>query len=209
MSAQKSAPTPRRRGPTGEEALVARLRAGDEQAFEELVNEHGPRLYAMARRLLASDEDARDVLQEAFLAAFRSIHRFEGASTLSTWLHRIVINAAITRLRQRRRSEERSIEDLLPSFRDDGHGAEPAIEWGETARSAPEREETRELVRRSIDLLPESYRTVLLLRDIEQLDTAETARLLDVNVNTVKVRLHRARQALRSLLDVRFRESLS
>jgi RNA polymerase sigma-70 factor (ECF subfamily) len=154
--------------------------------------------------MLRNDEDARDAVQEGFISAFRSIQRFNGDCRLSTWLHRIVVNAALMKIRTRSRRPEESIEDMLPRFLDDGHHAEPTSEWGSASRLLEQRE-TRERVRGAIDRLPESYRTVLLLRDIEELDTAETARLLGLTPNTVKIRLHRARQALAKLLEPSFR----
>ena len=196
----------RETGPEGSEGpLVAALRAGDERAYETLVETYGGRLLAVARRMLHSEEDAQDAVQEAFLSAFRAIGQFDEKSRLGTWLHRIAINAALMKLRTRRRKPEQSIDDLLPRFLKDGHQADPPEDWGESAERALERAETREFVRQSIDRLPEAYRTVLLLRDIEELDTAETARLLDVSDAIVKTRLHRARQALRTLLDPYFR----
>jgi RNA polymerase sigma-70 factor (ECF subfamily) len=188
-----------------EAAFLARLRAGEEGAFEELVRGYGPRLLAAAKRLLPSDEDARDAVQDAFLSAFRSLDRFAGDALLSTWLHRIVVNASLMKLRSRRRKPEASIEELLPKFLEDGHQADPAVKWKRGEDTPLEREETRALVRKSIDALPESYRTVLVLRDIEELDTEETAALLGLTVNAVKTRLHRARQALRQLLDPHLR----
>ncbi len=190
----------------GEADLVARLRAGSDAAYEELVRAQGARLLAVARRLLRSEEDARDAVQDAFISAFRAIDRFEGGSRLSTWLHRIVVNAALMKLRSQQRKPETSIEDLLPRFLEDGHFAEPPAEWQQSADQALERRETRELVRQAIDGLPANYRTVLLLRDIEGLDTAETAEALGVTANAVKIRLHRARQALREQLDEHMRE---
>lgn len=195
--------------PTSDVALLAALRANDASAFEELVRRHGGRMLAAARRLLASEDDAQDVLQEAFIAAFRAIGSFEGKSQLGTWLHRIVVNAALMRLRARRRRPEQSIEALLPRFLDDGHQAEPAVEWRASAEDLLQRDEHRDLVRAAIDELPENYRTVLKLRDIEELDTQETADMLGIDANTVKVRLHRARQALRTLLDRHFRAERS
>lgn len=180
--------------------LLSRLRAGDDVAFEELVRTYSPRLLAVARRIMGTDEDARDVIQDAFLNAFRSVKNFHGDAKLSTWLHRIVVNSALMKLRTRKRKPEESIEPLLPSFLADGHYAEKFSSWGERADEAVSRTETQELVRRRIDELPESFRTVLVLRDIEGLDTEETARVLETTPNAVKIRLHRARAALRTLL---------
>jgi RNA polymerase sigma-70 factor, ECF subfamily len=190
-----------------ESALIAQLRAGDEAAFEQVVRSYGGRLLAVARRIVNSEEDARDVVQDAFLNAFRSLDRFEGQAKLSTWLHRIVVNAALMKLRTRKRKPEQSIETFLPSFLDDGHHEERFQSWDEPVDKLMERAENRELVRKRIDELPESYRTVLVLRDIEGLDTEETANVLGLSVNATKIRLHRARQALRTMLAPHFRSA--
>ena len=187
--------------PEDEGALIGRLCAGDPEAFETVVREYGGRMLAAARRLVGTEEDARDAVQEAFLAVFKSIHSFAGAARLSTWLHRIVVNAALMKLRSRRRRREGSIEDLLPRFRDDGCWSESPATWDMPSDGVLERRETRAVVRRAIERLPASYRTVLMLRDIEELDTDETATALGTTRNAVKIRLHRARQALKTLLD--------
>lgn len=184
-----------------ERLLVSRLKARDERAFEALVRQQGPRMLAVARRITRHEVEATESVQDAFIAAFRAIDGFAAESRLSTWLHRIVVNAALMRLRSRHRRGEESIEDLLPGFLEDGHQASSSLPWRESAHDAVERDQTREMVRRCIDRLPENYRIVLLLRDIEELDTDETARALGTNANVVKIRLHRARQALRTLLD--------
>jgi RNA polymerase sigma-70 factor (ECF subfamily) len=193
--------------PEEETALISALRAGEDAAFEKLVRSYSARLLAVARRMLQDEDDARDAVQEAFLSAFRSISRFRADSRVSTWLHRIVVNTCLMKLRSRRRRPETSIEDLLPRYLEDGHHADAPVEWSEAAESALEREEIRSLVHTSIGQLPETYRTVLLLRDIEELDTEETARMLEVSANAIKIRLHRARQALRGLLDPHMREA--
>ena len=189
-----------------EAALVAGLRARDADAFETLVRLHVPRLLAVSRRMLGNEEDARDAVQDALLSAYRSIDRFEGHARISTWLHRIVVNAALMRLRTRRRKPEEPLDPLLPVFREDGHHAQEIASWDEPADRLAEREETRRLVRDAIVSLPDAYREVLVLRDIEELDTADTARELGVTPNAVKIRLHRARQALRTKLDGHLRK---
>jgi len=188
-----------------EDALLAGLRAGDEAAFAELVGRYSTRLLAVTRRLLNQEQDAQDALQDAFLSAFRSLATFDGDSSLATWLHRIAVNAALMKLRSRRRKPEQPIDDLLPTYLDDGHRRDPGPAWKALASDA-ERAETRELVRRCIAQLPDSYRVVLVLRDIEELDTAAVAQQLGIEVGAVKTRLHRARQALRTLLDPHFHE---
>jgi len=184
--------------------LVAALKAGEGAAFEQLVRRYGPALLAVARQILSSDDDAQDAMQDAFLTAFRAIGSFEGKSRLSTWLHRVTVNAALMRLRSRKRKREQSIDELLPQFIPDGHRQNPGPAWNQTALAGIEQKETQALVRASIDRLPADYRTVLLLRDIQELDTATVAELLGISEGNVKVRLHRARQALRTLLEPHF-----
>ena len=182
------------------DGLVERLRQGDDGAFEEVVRTHSGQFLAVCRRLLGNEEDAREAVQDAFLSAFRALDRFTGQAQLSTWLYRIVVNSALMKRRSRRRHPEASIEDLLPRFDDHGHHVEPPATW-QPVDDDLLRVETRELVRRMIDRLPESHRTVLLLRDIQEHDTCQTALILGITENAVKIRLHRARQALRTLLD--------
>jgi RNA polymerase sigma-70 factor (ECF subfamily) len=180
---------------------VARLQAGDAAAFETLVRQETPRLLRVARRFMKSEDDARDAVQDAFVAAFKSIGRFGANAQLSTWLHRIVVNASLMRLRTQRRRREEDIEDYLPKFKDDGHQVTPAQQWTETAETILQRTEMSGIVRATIDQLPDTYREILLLRDLEEMSTEETAAMLGITTNAVKIRLHRARQALRALLD--------
>jgi RNA polymerase sigma-70 factor (ECF subfamily) len=188
---------PVRVGPDPEEMLVRRLRGGDPTAFEELVRSHGPRLLAVARRLCGDADEAQDALQDAFLCAFRSIDGFHSTARLGTWLHRIVVNAALMKLRARRRRGHVVVESALSGGDDRWLEQRSVIE--EDLDSA-ERAETRAVVRRAIDGMPERYRTVLVLRDIEELDTASVAEALNITPNAVKIRLHRARQALKQRL---------
>jgi RNA polymerase sigma-70 factor (ECF subfamily) len=183
-----------------ETRLVARLRAGDEEAFEVMVRTYGGRLLAVARRFVRDEDEAKDVLQTAYLSAFRALSEFEGNCQLSTWLHRIVVNTALMRLRSRRRRPEESIEGLLPEFQPDGHHVEQFADWNTPADRLLEQKETRAAVRACIDQLPGNYREVLMLRDIEELSTLEAAEALSITQTAVKVRLHRARQALSTLL---------
>lgn len=179
--------------------LVRRLRAGDEHAYATLMRENGARMLAAARRILRNDEDARDAVQEAWLQAFRALPRFEGQSRLSTWLHRIVVNAALMKLRSQRRRPEAALEELPPHADADGAWLDTADAISADADLASR--DRRALVRRAIELLPEAHRSVLLLRDFEELDTDETARRLGTTPGAVKTRLHRARQALRATIE--------
>jgi RNA polymerase sigma-70 factor (ECF subfamily) len=183
--------------------LVGRLKAGEPEAFEELVRTAGGRMLAVARRFFGDEDAARDVVQDAFLSAFRGIQNFDGHAQLSTWLHRIVVNAALMRLRARQRRPEQSIEPLLPAFQEDGHHVEAVVSWTESGERLLERRETRTLVRAAMADLPEGYRAVLLMRDIEDRSTRETADALGITENAAKLRLHRARQALATLIKRR------
>ncbi|SOD03297.1 RNA polymerase sigma-70 factor, ECF subfamily [bacterium JGI 053] len=196
---QPASPAPQASPADLEADLLARLRAGDDDAFAQFVREQTPALLRVTSRLLRSDDEARDAVQDAFVAAFRALPRFRAESRLGTWIYRIAINAALARLRARAHVDEVSLDELLPRFVDDGHQAEPSEPW--PADAGAERREVRERVRAAIDRLPESYRTVVLLRDIEELTTDEAAQALGITTGALKVRLHRARQALRALLD--------
>lgn len=191
-----------------ERDLVRRLREGDEQAFETLVREYAPRMLAVARRFLPEGQDAQDVVQNALISAVKAIHGFAQQAQLSTWLHRIVVNAALMELRNRRHRAEDSIEDLLPRFDNGGTRLRDNSDFFSLDQVSIERRETRQLVRKCIAQLPDSYRTVLLMHDIEDLDTSEIAQVLAASTNAVKVRLHRARQALRPILKRELRAEL-
>ncbi|MBY0274035.1 sigma-70 family RNA polymerase sigma factor [Candidatus Binatia bacterium] len=181
--------------------MVGALRAGDRTAFETLVRRQTGPLLAVARRILSSEDDARDAVQEAFVSAWRGIAGFDGTARLSTWLHRIVVNAALMKLRSRRRRPEESIDDLLPCFDENGAWTSGMAQQPSAAEAHVASRQTRALVQRCIARLPDAYRVVLVLRDIEDRDTGEVAETLGVSPNAVKIRLHRARQALRTLLE--------
>lgn len=190
-----------------EAALVERLRARDPEAYVELLKRLGGRMLAVARRMLNNEEDARDAVQEAMLACCKHIDTFDGRSQVGTWLHRIVVNACLMKRRSRSRRPERRIEDLLPTSIEDGHQTRSSESWDrEGTGQSGSNDEIRALVRERIDELPEGYREVLLLRDIAGLSTEAAAEVLGMKENAVKTRLHRARQALRALLDPHLRE---
>ncbi len=183
-----------------EAALIAKLRYGDESAWKALVEKYASRLLATARRILRDEQEAEDVVQEAFLVGWRDIERFRRESRLYTWLHSIVVKVSLMRLRSRSQKNEVSIESLLPRFTENGLHEHHQIHWcdpGDELR----RKELRQIVLRCLDKIPETYRLVVVLRDIEELEADEAAELLGVSKNTLKVRLHRARQALKTVLE--------
>jgi len=184
-----------------EAAPVSALKAGDRRASETFVRTHAPRMLAVARRIVGDAAVAEDCVQEAFANAFRNIESFEERASLGTWLHRIVVNQALMRLRTERNRKEDSIDDLLPKF--DANSCRIEEPWQETAtpEGLLEHEEGRALVRSKVHELPDSYRIILVLRDIEEWTTREVAEKLDLSEANVKVRLHRARAALKRLLE--------
>jgi RNA polymerase sigma-70 factor (ECF subfamily) len=192
--------------PPEEAALLAQLRAGDGAAYERWVRASAPRLLRVTRRLLRNEQDAQDVTQDAFLNAFRHLDSFDGGARLSTWLHRIAVNAALMKLRSKRRHPEESIDDRLPRFDAAGEHEHAPWAWAARGDAALGSAELRKAVRAAIDELPDLYRDVLLLRDIEELSTEEAASALGITVAALKTRLHRARLALRERLDDLMRE---
>ncbi len=184
-----------------DDALVEGLRDGSARHAEHFVRTHIGPMRAVARRILGGDALADDCVQEAFLKAFRKIDGFEGRSSLKTWLHRITVNEALMKLRAIKRQNEQPIDPLMPEF--DTNACRIEAPWHQlaTAEDILERESRRALVTSKIGELPESYRIVLVLRDIEELDTAEVAEMLGITQGNVKVRLHRARSALKTLLE--------
>jgi RNA polymerase sigma-70 factor (ECF subfamily) len=182
--------------------LVARLQAGDQAAYAQLVEEHAGKIYRLALRLMGNEADAEDVLQETFLSAFKSIDRFEARSSLSTWLYRIASNAALMRLR-RKEPEQVSVDE--PVERDDGELIPRQLfDFCCLPEEDLLREEARAEMQRAVDELPPSLRSVFILRDIEGLSTEETAEALDLSVSAVKSRLMRARLKLRERLSQYF-----
>lgn len=183
--------------------LIRRLGEGDRGAVEAVVREYGPRMLVVAERILNDADEAQDCVQNAFLNALRAIEGFRGDAALWTWLHRIVTNEALLRIRSRRGEIKSSLDTLLPVFDRFGCRVEPTVGsmTAATADELLERKEVREFVRRAVQKLPDPYRTVLVLRDLEGFSTEETAEALQISVVNVRVRLHRARSALKKLLE--------
>jgi len=180
---------------------MARNQPGGEAEAERLVRDNIGWMLALAGRVLRDRALAEDAVQEAFLHAFRGLDGFEGRSSLKTWLHRITLNVSLTRLRQLKRLAEQPIDEYLPEF--DRHDCRIEAPWSYLAplEDVLESEDLRAQVSQSIEALPDAYRIVLQLRDIEGYDTSEVAELLDISAGNVKVRLHRARAALKKLLE--------
>jgi len=187
----------------GDMALVELAKSGDEMAVRLLVQRHNQRLFRVARGVVHDDAEAEDIVQETYVKAFMALARFRGDSSLATWLTRIALNGARERLRRRKPSVELSeIEEgraggigELIMFPTPNSGANPESESG--------RAELRRLLEQAVEDLPEMFRLVFVLRDVEGCTVAETAELLAIRPATVKTRLHRARRMLRKKLESR------
>lgn len=180
--------------------LVAALKRKDPMAFEQLLAKHGAMLYRVALRLMGKPEEAEEVLQETLLAVYEKIDTFDEQAALTTWLYRIVTNNALMRLRARGRARETPLEPEGPAFSADGHMVQEVAEWNLSPEDALLRQEARTVLQQAVDHLPDAYRAVYVLAEIEGLPHQEIATLLDLTIPTVKTRLHRARISLREVL---------
>ncbi len=183
-----------------DEELVARLLRGEARAVEALVDRYGAWIHRLASRLLADTRDAEEVTQDVLMTVVQKIGTFKREAAFSSWLYRIAANAAYGRSRSRHARPEVSIEPLLPVFDYEGRHVAPVLDWSKNVDDPAVAGELRSALERGISQLPEEYRIVLLLRDVEGLTNEEVADALGLTVAAVKSRLHRARLALRPQL---------
>jgi RNA polymerase sigma-70 factor (ECF subfamily) len=185
--------------------LVARAQAKDFAAFEELLDRYEDKVFRLAYRFVRNETEAQEILQDTFLSIWRKLGTFKGDAQFSSWLYRVAANAALMRLRAQRRHPEISTEELPVGFLDN-NGQLPAAgeNWARRPDDQLQSEELRDHIQQAVDALPELYRTVFLIRDVEGLSTEETAEVLGISVPTVKTRLHRARIALRDAIGTYF-----
>lgn len=186
-------------------ALLRQSQTGDFAAFQQLVELLQPRVYGLCYRMLQQAQDAEDATQQTFLALIEHIGDFRAESSVATWVLRIATNFALKILRKRRGSKTVSMSDLTP---EDSYGEVPHPEfiapWSQTADEMAQQAEVQEELERALSELDDKYRLVFVLRDVEGLSIRETAEALDLTESTVKVRLLRARLALRERLTQKF-----
>ena len=198
-------PPPPTDGHPPDAELVTRAQKGDSQAFAILVGRHQRQLYRLALRMTQSEADAQEILQEAFLNAWQKLPLFRGESQFSSWLYRIAANSALMRLRRKRRApdavSDQPAEPAGPKFTADGqHEEPPHSDWSQRADDKLLSRELGEHIDAAVKTLPDDYRTVFLLKDVDGLSNEEIADALELTVPAVKSRLHRARLALREQL---------
>ena len=190
--------------------LVRGLQAGDAAAYRRFVDSNSANVYNLALKLLGDEQEAEDVLQETFLSAFRAIDGFEGRSRLSTWLYRIAYNASLMHLRKRDRMTTFSLDRPYGDEEEASLASERhLVDWSTMPDDQLLTVEARQEMDRAIADLPESLRSTFILRDIQGLSGAETAEILEITVQAVKNRLHRARVKLRDQLSVYFAERVA
>lgn len=178
-------------------AIIERVLAGERSLYEVLMRRYNTRLYRAARAILGNDRDVEDVMQDAYVRAFQNLGRFEGRAQFSTWLTRIAVNEALARMHKADRIEE---WDAMSETRQDAISASRATSDPESETASSE---VNRLLERSIENLPEDYRAVVMLRDVEQLSTTETAECLSISEDNVRVRLHRGHAMLRKEIYAR------
>ena len=177
--------------------LVERARAGDLEAFEELLGRHQQRVMRVVLSILKEPMDAEEVAQDVFLTVFEKIDHFRGDSSFSTWLHRVAVNAALMRRRKSKADRSVPLDDVMPSFDERGHLAVDIADWSQQAGDPVLAREAGEVIEAAVEKLDEMYRTVFALRDVQGFSTEETVEILELSVPAVKSRLHRARLFLR------------
>lgn len=185
--------------PTDAELLEA-VTAGDPGAFDMFVARYGRRLMAFGQRMCGHREDAEDVFQETLLTAFRGLGGLRDPGSVRTWLFRVASNACLMKRRKQGRAREISLDDFKPPGWDDGYVPE-IVDWSKVPQDSAERAEMRRALERGFRNLPAEYRLVMLMRDVEGLSTRETAEALGIREPAVKMRLHRARMAMREHLS--------
>jgi RNA polymerase sigma-70 factor (ECF subfamily) len=186
--------------------LIEAFKAGSHEAMERLVSRYEDRIFTFGKKMCRQEQDAEDIVQETFINAFRYLDRFRGETKLRNWLFKIAATACLKKRRKRKCEPEREIS--LESFlHHDGHEAKYEIpDWSGDPSRAVLRAELKKQIDGAIAALPSKYRLVFSLRDVEGFSTAETAQMLDISVESVKTRLHRARLFLRQKISNYHRE---
>jgi len=182
-----------------ESALIARVLAGEKDLFYELVRPYERMVYLTLFSIVKNETDAEDGAQDAIVNAYRHLSKFRGDAKFSTWLTTIAVNEGRQKLRRAKRAKEDSLDEPIEGG-DEEYSPAPLTDWREIPLEALERKELREELRKAVQALPDMYREIFTLRDLDELNVAETAAALGINENMVKVRLHRARMMLQKRL---------
>ncbi|MGP0565240.1 RNA polymerase sigma factor [Nitrospina sp. 32_T5] len=189
-----------------DDLLVRDLKAGSHEAFEKIVESYQRKIYALAFNMTRNQMDAQDITQEVLLSIYKKIDTFQGKSAFSSWVYRITLNATYMKLRNKKKEQYVPLDDILPAFNGTGFQTEKLMDWSDSTESLLFSNETREIIGKAVDQLPEKEKVVFILRDVEGLSTEKVSEILDLTIAAVKSRLHRARLFLRKKLSHYFEE---
>ena len=198
--------TQNKEGKEAENELVRTLQEGNLDAFDKLAELYQKKIYGLSFNLTRNAMDAQDITQEVLLTLFKKINTFQGRSAFSSWVYRITLNAAYMKLRSKKKEPNVSLDDLLPSYNSSGFQKDKIQDWSENTDSLLFSNETREIIQKAVDQLPEKEKVVFILRDVDGLSTEKVSEILDLTIPAVKSRLHRARLFLRKKLSNYFDE---
>jgi RNA polymerase sigma-70 factor, ECF subfamily len=187
-----------------EDVLVAEARAGNAESFAALINQYDRHIYRLALNITGNQEDAEDVLQDSFLKAYTNLAQFQGNSRFYTWLVRIAVNEALMKLRKRRGASWVSLDEPVET-EDRSLMPQEIADWADNPEESYAKAELQDILNQTMQELEPQFRTVFVLRDVENFSTEETARMLGLSVPAVKSRLLRARLKLRELLNKYFK----
>jgi len=181
--------------------LVKEMQAGKPEAFEEMVRNYQKRVYSLAYNVTHNQSDAEDVAQEVFLRVCNKINTFLGKAAFSSWVYRITLNVSFMKLKSRKKIQQIPFDDIFPKYQEDGFHAEKINDWSQKADDVLLSSESRKIIQKAINQLPEKEKAVFVLRDIEGLPTEKVCDILELSVPAVKSRLHRSRLFLRKRLS--------
>ena len=189
-----------------DEILVRDMKAGHMEAFNKIFELYQRKIYALAFNMTRNQMDAQDVTQDVLLTIYRKIGTFQGKSAFSSWVYRITLNATYMKLRNKKKEHYVSLDESLPNFNHAGFQNDKVSDWSKSTDSLLFSNETKKVIEKAVDLLPEKEKVVFILRDVEGLSTEKVGDILDLTIPAVKSRLHRARLFLRKKLSHYFDE---
>ncbi len=189
-----------------DEQLVELAQKGDTRAFEQLIKRYEDKIFSLAYRILQNKEDAYDVLQETAISAFKNLHKFKFKSSFSTWIYKIALNFALMQKRKQKSLQKKAQmlevenDDRIPESLD-MENLKEIVDWSENPHISLENKETRDILAKTLDKLPDKYKTVFILKELEGRSIEEVSKILGLSVAAIKTRLHRSRMYLREMLD--------
>lgn len=186
--------------------LVQELKAGNIEAFDKIVELYQRKIYALSFNITRNQMDAEDVAQDVLLSIYKKIDTFQGKAAFSSWVYRITLNATYMKLRNKKKDKYVSLDEEYPAFNKSGFQTEKLLDWSGSTESLLFSNETKSVIEKAVNLLPEKEKVVFILRDVDGLSTEKVSEILELSIPAVKSRLHRARLFLRKKLSNYFEE---